>query len=168
MTLWRWWSRHHSRFQRKLSRSSLARALKQGVSGDGRRCNQPDYATFSREIRGRNALQRVSPANFPGKRSIIWLLQTKRVATPAVCRNRRCNAFRLNQPNYATFSREIRGRNALQRVSVANFPGKRSIIWLRFRRNALQRFPSAETHWLDHSHSEFGSSAREREREKER
>ena len=62
------------------------------VSGDGRRCNafrlnQPDYATFSRETRGRNALQRVSLANFPGKRSIIWLLQTKRVATLSVCRN---------------------------------------------------------------------------------
>ena len=100
------------------------------------RLKKPDYATFSREIRGRNALQRVSPANFPGKRSIIWLLQTKCVATLAVCRNlflqtgRRCNAFRLKKPDYATFSREIRGRNALQRVSPANFPGKRSIIWL--------------------------------------
>ena len=39
-------------------------------------------------IRGRNALQLVSPAEFPGKRCIIWLIQTKRVATPAVCINK--------------------------------------------------------------------------------
>ena len=63
-----------------------------GVSADGKRCNafrlqkKPDYATFSREIRGRNALQRVSPANFPGKRSIIWLIQLSR-----------CNACRLQK-----------------------------------------------------------------------
>ena len=107
---------------------------------------------FPGKIRG----QRVSPANFPGKRSIIWLIQTKRVATLAVCRNkwhtladsdetrcnacrlqkqcvsangRRCNPFRLKKPDDATFSREIRGRNALQRVSPAEFPGKRSMIW---------------------------------------
>ena len=76
--------------QHNLADSDEARC--NACSADGKRCNafrlkKPDYATFSREMCERNALQRVSPANFPGKRSIIWLLQTKHVATPALCRN---------------------------------------------------------------------------------
>ena len=118
----------------------------QCVSADGKRYNafrlkKPDYATFSREIRGRNALQRVSLAHFLGKRSIIWLfqkmrcnaflfLQTAGVATRFVCRSA------------TLFFWEIQHGKRVATRFVA-FPENVAIIWL-IQTKRVARLPSAQ------------------------
>ena len=76
-----------------LNENGQANVFLQTESVATRRLKKPDYVTFSREIRGRNALQcpRISLENaladsddfnaWDVKRSIIWFFQTKRVAT---------------------------------------------------------------------------------------